>query len=146
MDSRGALIALLCLVPFQTGAPVSAPRCVQHVEAVKYPSLAVQARLVGEVRVRADIDSEGRVQSAATIRFGASDQPLLRNAAEENIRQWRFEPGVPEAIEVTYTFAVQDKPLEATQSGCAFDLPNRVTVVAQAFPVNPSLSSVGKGR
>lgn len=140
MGSRlysAALLTFLLLPP--------PARCIQHVESLKYPSLARQARIVGEIRLGVDIDADGRVQSA----YEASGLPgsvprLLLDAAVENIRKWKFSPGEAEKREITYGFTLQDRPVEPPQSEWTIDLPNRVTVVAQTFPVDIYTSPLNK--
>jgi TonB family protein len=125
--------------------PANPPRCVQHVEVIKYPSLAIQARLIGEVKMSVEVDTEGRVRSAdGTNSYEAPVHQLLINAAQANVRNWRFSPGVPETLEVTYTFRLQEQPVEAPQSECTFDLPNRVTVLAKTYPVEVDTAPLNK--
>jgi periplasmic protein TonB len=67
--------------------------------APAYPQLARQARVAGTVKVEATIGRDGRVRSARAV----SGPPLLRRAAEDAVRQWRYQPGMlnGEPMEVT---------------------------------------------
>lgn len=55
-----------------------------------YPPLAVQAKIVGTVSLEAIIDETGNVIWAKAV----SGPPLLRDAAVEALRQWKFEPAM----------------------------------------------------
>jgi protein TonB len=79
------------------GGQLVSPRLVKRV-APEYPPLAVQARVVGEVVLEALVDEAGRVASVKLV----SGPALLSEAAEEAVRQWRYQPlllnGVPTAF------------------------------------------------
>jgi TonB family protein len=122
MFARGLLIALL----FLTVSPQTQPSFPIHVESLVYPVVAYQARISGEVVVMAQIDSEGRVQ----VPVRPPGHPLLVQAAEENIKTWRFQSGPGSQLKVTYHFRLEGEPTyDYPSSVCKFDLPNSVTVV-----------------
>jgi TonB family protein len=122
MSARGLLIALL----FLTVSPQTQPSLPIHVESLVYPLVAYQARISGEVVVMAQIDSEGRVQ----VPVRPLGHPLLVQAAEENIKTWRFQRGPGSELRVTYRFRLDGEPrYDYPLSVCKFDLPNSVTVV-----------------
>ena len=107
-----------------TVASPSQPRFVQHVDSLEYPRLALLAQIQGEVKVSVVIEPDGRVSTA----ISSSGHPILRQAAEENLRRWRFVSGGEEKLDVTYRF-ILEKPAELDpHSSCSFDLPNTVTV------------------
>lgn len=54
-----------------------------------YPPLARQARVFGTVRVEALIGTDGKVKRSTAI----GGPPLLRKAAEDSVRQWKYQPG-----------------------------------------------------
>ena len=69
----------------------------------KYPPLAQQARIQGDVVLTAIIDKEGNVQHLQLV----SGHPLLAPAAIEAAKQWRYKPfllnGEPLEVETTVT-------------------------------------------
>jgi TonB family protein len=122
MSARGLLVALL----FLTVSPQTQPSLPIHVESLGYPKVAYQARINGDVVVLAQIDSEGRVQ----VPVRPPGNPLLVQAAEENIKTWRFQSGPRLQLKVTYHFRLEGKPIfDYPASVCKFDLPDSVTVV-----------------
>lgn len=85
------------------GGKVQAPQLVYRVEP-RYPQLAMAARIEGVVNLSGVISTDGRIIELA-VRSG---HPLLRPAALEAVRQWRYTPtllnDVP--VEVVTTIAV----------------------------------------
>jgi TonB family protein len=87
------------------GGVVQQARLIQSTPPV-YPSLAKSLRISGDVVVDALVDADGRVKSAKVI----SGPDLLRQAAIETVRQWRYEPArldgqaVAMHLEVTVKF------------------------------------------
>ncbi len=74
-----------------------------------YPPIAKAARAAGAVQVQVTISEEGRVIEASVV----SGHPLLREAALQAARQWRFKPtelsGVPVKVQgvLTFNFTLQ---------------------------------------
>jgi periplasmic protein TonB len=74
-----------------------------------YPPIAKAARAAGAVQVQVTISEEGRVMEASVV----SGHPLLREAALQAARQWRFKPtelsGVPVKVQgvLTFNFTLQ---------------------------------------
>lgn len=68
---------------------LSSPRAVQLGEPL-YPSVALQARLTGEVLVEVTIDELGGVKDARVISY---TNDIFNSAALEAARRSRFEPG-----------------------------------------------------
>jgi periplasmic protein TonB len=89
------------------GGQVKAPKLLHRVEPA-YPTIALKARITGKVLLRAIVDVHGAVQE---VRI-ESGPPVLREAAEEAVRQWRYQPlllnGEPRAfdLEVTVSFGL----------------------------------------
>ena len=75
---------------------------VERVEP-RYPPAALIARIEGPVKIKAIIGREGVIQQAEVL----SGSPLLRGAALEAIRQWRYRPfilnGEPVEVETQIT-------------------------------------------
>jgi len=69
------------------GVPVKAPRLISETKPV-YPATARQAGVDGNVVVRIVIDKAGNVVDARAI----AGPEMLRGAAVDAVRQWRYEP------------------------------------------------------
>jgi TonB family protein len=137
MSGRGLLIALL----FLTVSPQTQPRLPIHIESLVYPVVAYQAHISGEVVVMAQIDSEGRVQ----VPVRPPGHPMLVQAAEENMRTWRFQKGPGSELRVTYRFSLEGEPkFDYPSSICKFDLPDSVTIVTP--PPKPEINFGGVAR
>ena len=103
-----------------TAAPTkgSAARVELQSEAIKrvkpsYPYLAQQARITGQVVVEVIVNEEGRVTESTAI----SGHSLLREAAVNAARSWRFQPfratkldglSVPTVGTITFVFRNPD--------------------------------------
>jgi len=68
--------------------PVTAHLKPAHVVQPEYPKMAQRSRIEGEVLVELEVDSNGHVQRVRAL----SGDPMLKEAAEEAARKWRFEP------------------------------------------------------
>jgi len=120
MPARGLLIALLLL----TVSPQTQPRLPIHVESLIYPPLARQARIQGDAVLIAQIGSDGSV----SIPMRKSGHPLLLQAAEDNLKTWKFQSGEVQEMEITYRFKLAEPPSDSLQTECSFDFPNSVTI------------------
>jgi TonB family protein len=86
-----------------------------------YPPLARAARVQGVVVLHAILSKAGTIEDLQVI----SGPPMLVQAAEDAVRQWRYKPylqdGVPVEVETTinvnFTFAPSIKPDAAGASG-----------------------------
>jgi len=72
----------------QTQQSTSVRKVVQKIEP-RYPELARRMNLGGTVKVTAIVASDGNVKKVEPV--GGS--PLLVEAAEQAVSQWRFAPG-----------------------------------------------------
>jgi TonB family protein len=77
------------------------PKVVEHAEPV-YPPLPRLARISGEVRVTFTID--GQFVTNAEAETG---HELLRTAAEQNVRTWKFVAHEPGTFAVTFRYRFQ---------------------------------------
>jgi protein TonB len=88
-------------------APGSAPVALET-PAPRYPAAALRRGESGEVLLRIDVDSEGRVADVGVVQ--GSGSRALDRAAISAVRGWRFQPGqrdgrpVPGVVNVPITF------------------------------------------
>jgi protein TonB len=73
----------------QVGGQVQAAMILNQVQPV-YPRLASSARISGEVRLKAVISKDGRIEDLKLI----SGHPLLVQAAMDAVKQWTYKPTV----------------------------------------------------
>jgi TonB family protein len=74
------------------------PKVVQHSEPI-YPPLARQTRIQGDVRVKITTDGESVRNAEAE-----TGHPLLRKAAEDNARTWKFVAHTPGTFHATFRY------------------------------------------
>jgi protein TonB len=79
---------------------------IQRVEP-KYPGIAQDARIRGEVVLRAIISKTGEIENLEAV----SGHPMLVPAAIDAVRQWRYRPfflnGIPVEVETVITITFQ---------------------------------------
>ena len=75
--------------------------------AAQYPSLARQMRVDGEVVISLDVDTSGKVSAARAI----SGPPVLRAAALDAVKRWKYQPAMlgDKAVVSTEVVKVQFK-------------------------------------
>jgi TonB family protein len=66
----------------------------------QYPAMARQIRVEGEVVISLDVDVSGRVSGARAV----SGPPILRPAAVDAVRRWKYQPAI-----------LGDKPVASTE-------------------------------
>jgi protein TonB len=76
-------------------APVAPPRVVRDPKLIssvrpEYPTAARQSNIQGSVTVTANIDENGKVVNARAL----NGPLLLRQAAENSVRMWKYSPGL----------------------------------------------------
>ncbi|HLZ52101.1 MAG TPA: TonB family protein [Candidatus Acidoferrum sp.] len=121
------LLSSLFIDDLATHQPVAT-----RVESISYPDLARQTAIQGAVEVEIIISSAGVVSSASSI----SGHPLLKQAAEKNIKTWRFDSSSTgnRPMTVTYEFRLElPKKSYRPESRNIFELPARVIVISN-FP------------
>jgi len=88
--------------PLTVGGPVPEPRLVSSTLPA-YPAAAKQTRTEGAVVLRTLIDEHGQVTDAQVV----SGPPLLRQAAVDAVKHWKYEPshvnGKPIAVQTLIT-------------------------------------------
>lgn len=77
------------------------PAKLMHSVPAQYPSMARQLHIEGEVLVSLDVDASGSVSAARAV----SGAPLLRAAALDAVRQWKYQPAT-----------LGDKPIPSTET------------------------------
>lgn len=99
-----------------------------QLQSLEYPEVARLAQISGEVRVRAAISDDGQVSSVS-----ADGPNLLKEAAVENCKRWRFFPYKAREVVITYQFQL-DEPKMSNRpvSQVVFDLPDRVIIHSHA--------------
>ena len=113
MSSQPRVLATLFMLVLgvshgQSMVPASIPE-------MKYPPIARQARVQGDVVVSFRRSAEGRPVDVAPI----SGPPLLRATAVESVKSWRFEPRADlanQAIQVTFHFRL-NAPFDGYDDG-----------------------------
>ena len=109
MKSLHAVVIALCLsyslapvvrAQNQQPSPESGRRVVRRV-APEYPAAAKRMRLGGTVKVVAVVGTDGSVKKVEPV--GGS--PILMQAAETAITQWKYAPGAEsqESVELHFT-------------------------------------------
>lgn len=94
--------ALTGNVPIPAGGQIRKPQAVSRV-LPQYPDAARRMRAQGDVVVEIVIEKSGSVSEAKAI----SGPPLLRQAAVDAVRRWKYDPtmldGQPIAVQMTVT-------------------------------------------
>lgn len=113
--NNGAPLASLSSTrPNEPAAPVSIGGDVKPAKLIKsvppvYPSMARSQRVSGDVQIDALIDANGNVGAMKVL----SGPALLREAALESLKQWKYEPAeldgkaTPMHLTVTLRFRAQ---------------------------------------
>ncbi|MGB2627013.1 MAG: energy transducer TonB [Candidatus Acidiferrum sp.] len=84
------------------------PKILQHAEPI-YPPLAAQTRITGDVHIEFTTDGES-VRDVLV----ESGHPLLRAAAENNLRTWKFASHLPGKFQVTFRYRIAPGGTEVT--------------------------------
>ncbi|SRR6266849_5733375 len=104
----------------------SQPIIVNYLESITYPAVARDAQIQGTVEIDVSVSSRGDVISASAN----SGNPVLKRAAEENIRRWRFAPGDQRAFSIVYEFSLEEpRTPYRSETKNYYELPSRVRVV-----------------
>lgn len=112
-----------------------------------YPRITQQAHIDGVVRLR--ISTEGSRVASVEVESG---QPMLAQAAQENVKTWQFEPHTATTFETTFRYKLLPSKCDAECNNCdsvekpsvLLQLPSDVEVNAKELMVCESAS--GKSR
>ena len=83
------------------GGDVQLPKLVSSVPPV-YPQLAAANHVEGEVKIQAEINASGKVTSTKVI----SGPILLRSAAVDAVRQWKYSPAMLDGKAISTQYVV----------------------------------------
>ena len=100
--------------------------CLFHFVSIAYPRLALLGQLQGDVVVAIEIDNDGKIHRASAT----TGHPVLKRAAEDNIRRWRFGPGEERTLTVTYRFTLKNPPIKNPTTEWTVDFPRSVHVTS----------------
>ena len=97
---------------------------VRFGEMPLYPQLARQARIEGTVRLEVTTDGTGVTKVAAS---GA--HKLLMDAAEQNVRTWKFYKHAAQTFTATFQYKLEKREVSGFVNPIVvLDLPNRVEI------------------
>jgi TonB family protein len=128
-EMRIVIGSLLLLFSLSLDDTTTRKPVATRVESIGYPEVARDAQIQGAVNVEISISSDGGVSSANAI----SGHPLLKQAAEQNIKSWRFDSSSvgSRKLTVTYEFILElPKTNHRPDSRNIFELPAKVTVTS----------------
>jgi TonB family protein len=98
---QAATLALLVAMALPSRA--ADDRAIKSRVAPVYPEIAKRLKIGGEVKLDATVDANGKVTDVKPV----SGNRVLSQAAEDAVRQWRFEPGDGSAtVTVVVNFAL----------------------------------------
>ena len=101
--------------------------CVIHVESLTYPDTAWATQIQGRVQVRVNISPNGEVIFASAV----SGHPILKTAAEANVKKWKFKPGPERQAEILYEFSLEEpKTHNKSETKNLFELPDHVQIIS----------------
>src|SRR5258706_9737316 len=133
---RFILASLLLLSLFLVDDPAARQPVATRVESIAYPDFARAAQIQGVVDVQIVIGSDGGISSANAV----SGHPALKEAAEKNIKRWRFDSSLTSnrPMTVAYEFRLElPKIYYRRESRNVFELPTRVTVISNFSDPQP---------
>jgi hypothetical protein len=115
--------------------PEQLPKGVQHAQPI-YPPLARQTRIQGDVRLKLATDGVS-VTNAESV----EGHPLLRKAAEDNARTWKFAPHNPATFFVTFRYKMASGGTDVE----FLEAPSLVEVETSPTPLSIYYAWVGLG-
>lgn len=128
--STGAILAVVIVISTVMVLAVEARSPSEQVAVVSavapiYPPIAVAANAGGTVETEIEVNTAGEVTSAR----GTGGHPLLRRAAENAARRWRFTPTINACtMRLTFVFRIMPKETTADELTTVFTPPYRVEV------------------
>jgi TonB family protein len=90
--------------PAAAHAPLEETRRVERTILPDYPQIAARMKLTGTAQVSALVKRDGTVKEVRIL----GGHPLLADALVRAVRQWKYEPGPKETLEIVkFSFAPQ---------------------------------------
>lgn len=91
-----SLLSAIFLLPPAFSQESPTKRKVSHRVVPEYPALARQMNIAGKVKIAVTVAPDGHVKETRAV--GGS--PLLLDAATGAVKNWKFEVGPKETIEI----------------------------------------------
>jgi TonB family protein len=110
-----------------------------EIPGVSYPRIARAAAVAGPVVVEFQINPDGTVKEATAV----SGPSILRVAAVQAARQWRFKPSQANepAFRATFDFRLEGTcTTQCCSERLVFRYPDGVSVTAEILGVQPSVA------
>lgn len=112
----------------------AANRCVLSLAHIDYPWEARKQELSGRVSLGGAVTANGTVRDVTVTDAESNSKEgksLLVEAAQANLKSWRFEPGVEDfPIHITYTYRLVSSPFFEHGVDTQISLPNDVVITA----------------
>ena len=132
MTSR--IIELLCFIVavFCVTTAAQTELTLVTVNMPKYPPLARQARIEGVVKLTFTLSAHSGEPTNIEV---VSGHPILKGAAIDNVRTWKFENlyAVERKYETTFRYRLSDQPTSATVTFESFHKVDLVADVPQTI-------------
>ena len=124
-------ILLLMVVPATAQERTRAYPEVTYGGMPRYPSIARMGGLQGTIRLSVETAGES-VANVKVISDGG--EHLLAQAAEANIRTWKFEKHDHDSFSVTYRYVLKSGGARGSSAELVLRLPLYVEVIARPWP------------
>ncbi len=112
---------------------------VQHADVPSYPPIARTARVSGTVQVLVTV-KDGLVINA---KANSSANPLLVNAATDNVKTWKFSPQTDATFQTTYVYQLEKEEISILDNPhIEMQLPTIVRITAR--PITPLCNDCGE--
>ncbi len=120
--------------------PPDRPPLVVSAQVPLYPDVLLKAHVDGEVRLRVMTDGD----HASIITFEGGRQ-IFFEAAEKNVRTWRFEPHQPSTFVVVFRYKLlADSLCFRDAPTLVLHLPTEVEVTSRGYAICEDLSTSPK--
>ena len=138
MRATTIVVLLLCSTAFSQEHKVG----VNRYEAPKYPPIAFQARIQGDVVLNLKLGGNGEVVAIDAV----NGHPMLKAAAVDAIKRWRFvcidcQWNEPFNHQFTVAFRIGDGDCKLRIARSLIDFPKKITVEQGSACVETTVSS-----
>lgn len=137
-DVRPRITRALILIILGLGATISTAqqkKALPNIASASvplYPHIPQMAHIEGVVRLR--ISTDGSRASSIEVESG---QPMLAQAAKENVKTWQFEPHNPTSFETTFHYRLLPSKCDPE---CSCDSVEKATVLLR-LPTDVEVSA-----